>query len=137
MIEWENIDVIETGVEHTQCDCCAQTTTRGDGDLSHQGNYIGFYDVRFTSASGNHPPVVTIYVGDFSDTGKRTERWAARASWTRDGCSLLDWPPENKAQITMFTPLDRSDVLGTDFASEFWAMVDAIIMKDTRLEIFH
>lgn len=60
-----------------------------------------------------------------------------RVEWREEGFGLLDWSPEEKAAIVSHVPPGRGDVPGSDFEAEFWAMIDAIIMKDSRLQELH
>lgn len=136
MTNWDSIEVKETDTERALCDCCRSVTITANGDLFHLSSCLGFYSVRF-SESSEHPPVISIWTGDWSENAQQDTRWGARAVWYPEGCGLLDWTKEEKSSISSFTPLDRDEVLKTNFADEFWTMIDAIIMKNSRLERFH
>ncbi|WP_425098837.1 hypothetical protein [Tropicibacter sp. S64] len=137
-VRWEDISVEETGpVERTQCDCCRAETLQATGDLQSGEEWLGFFSVRWSDPRGeDHPPLFTVYVGDWSEAGTPDQRWAIRSYWRDTGLGLDDWSSEERAGITGFTPLDRADLLDTPFAATYWAMIDAIIMKDGRLEHF-
>lgn len=132
-MKWEDVSLVidEALSERVPCDCCRKTTVTAGGDLSYKEKFVGWYTVGFSEECSEAEPIITVYVGDWSDGAHCSQRWAARTIWREDGCMLLDW---DKAGIDRFTPLDREDVLGTDFATEFWALVDTVIMKDPRVE---
>lgn len=136
-MRWEDICVSERQTDQTKCDCCREVTTRATGDLSFKGDFKAWYDVFFSANSLTHPPMISIYVGDWSEDAAPDARWGARVVWHTEGCMLVDWDVETKEDIDLFTPLDRNDILGSDFAIEVWAMVDAVIMKDSRLKELH
>ena len=136
-MNWQDIQLKEVGIEYSSCDCCAKKTATIDGDLWLKEARLGFYSAQFTEAHPELRPTITLYVGDFTDAGSPKNRWGIRVVWREEGCGLLDWPPTEDGEPRSFTELDRDDVLGSEFASDFWAYVDAIIMKDSRLEHFH
>ncbi|WP_136439219.1 hypothetical protein [Pacificoceanicola onchidii] len=134
-MDWEAITVEETAsLTRTPCECCGKTTLQADGDLHHGNVWISCYSVRWSNCSDAPPPLLTVYVGDGSDGARADQRWAIRSYWRSEGLGLDDWSAEERAAITLFTLLDREDVLDTPFATEYWSMIDAIIMKDSRLE---
>lgn len=134
MIAWEDIVLEEDDeIERTRCDCCRGVTTRITGYLWADNDMLGWYSATFSEHGATHPPVITHYVGDWSEGAARDARWGMRVLWHAKGCTLLDWDDDRRAGITSFTPLDRGDVIGTPYADHLWAMTDAVIMKDTRL----
>ena len=137
MTDWQSIAVTEGDVEQTLCDCCRTTTTRASGDLSNATEFLGWYDVTFGRDFTRHPPLLRIYVGDWSENGSSDTRWGMRVFWHSEGCELVDRNDEEKDEIDAFTPLGRDDILNTPFSHELWAMTDAIIMKDSRLQELH
>jgi len=131
-VQWEDISVVEQETERTSCDCCQKVTTLGSVALLYEGEFIGWFSLKFSEASSSHLPVFRIYVGDWSEGAQVDTRWGIGVSWHSEGCTLLDWDEEENN--SSFTRLNRNDILGSDFAVELWAMVDAIIMKDSRLK---
>ncbi|AZV77483.1 hypothetical protein EBB79_05975 [Parasedimentitalea marina] len=84
--------------------------------------------------------LITVYTGDWNEDAAPNSRWATRISVDladKAGCSLMDWSQADLNGITMFTPLNRNDVLNTEYAPQLWACVDAILMKESRLEHMH
>ncbi|GAB1479253.1 hypothetical protein MASR2M74_18130 [Paracoccaceae bacterium] len=134
MTAWQNISVEEAETERTLCDCCRGTTVTAFGDLRHHDKWLGWYTVRFGADANRHPSVINLYVGDWSEKAPDSARWGMRVEWRDDGFELLDWSSEEKAAISSYVPLGRDDVLGFAFEAEFWAMIDASIMKDSRLQ---
>jgi hypothetical protein len=135
-MRWQDVDleIDEAASKQTSCDCCSKVTTHIEGFLSANGNHRGWHTVRLSEDVTNHQPLITIYVGDFSEGAPKDRKCGARTIWKTEGCELLDW--EDSA-ITSFTPLRRRDILGFEFEPEFWGLVDAVIMKDPRLEPLH
>lgn len=136
-MDWQSISLEEGETQRTLCDCCRKTTTEALGDLSIGTRYLGWYTARFSEDQLEHPPLLTIYTGDWSENAPINSRWGIRTIWHSEGCELLDWSQDDRNRIKSFTPLGREDVLSTPFAAEYWAMVDAIIMKDSRLQELH
>ena len=137
MTDWQDISITEHETEQVLCDCCRKTTIRGSGELTDGAEFLGWYDLSFGEDMPDHPPLLSIYVGDWSESGAPEKRWGMRVVWHSEGCQLLDWEEGETTGIENYTPLGREAVLGTGFESELWAMTDAIIMKDSRLERFH
>lgn len=136
-MDWEAIVLEEGDTTRTPCDCCRTTTTEAMGNLLSDGTYFAWYTARWSEAHPEHHLLVTVYTGDWSEGAPASARWGTRTEvrfGPESGCALLDWEPEQRATINSFTPLGRDDVLGSDYAKEFWACVDAILMKDPRLE---
>lgn len=136
-MDWQAITLEETETESVLCDCCRMTTTIANGDLSLGEAFIGWYSVRFSKNSSDHQPIISIYVGDWSEGAAKDTRWGMRVLWHPEGCELLDWQSNELEQIATYTPLGRGAILGTPYAEEMWAKIDAIIMKDSRLKELH
>lgn len=134
MNDWEAYSLKEEQTERIYCECCRSFTIHGSGHVLRSADWRGWYQLSFSEAWGSHPPVFTIYVGDWSEGAASTSRWAILVQWRTTGCGVLDWSPEDVAGITHFTPAGRDAVIGSDFEPELWRMVDAIIMKDSRLK---
>ncbi|WP_170383235.1 hypothetical protein [Ruegeria atlantica] len=133
-MRWEDISVIEQETERTPCDCCRKVTTFGAGELLYTGEFVGWFSVKFSEDPESHSTIIKVYVGDWSDGAPVDTRWGISVSCHSEGCTLLDWGEEDQKNNDLFTCLNRADILGSDFAAELWAMVDAIIMKDSRLK---
>lgn len=132
-MSWQDIDLSadEASLTETRCECCQSKTIQISGSLSKESCYLGWYSARFSEDMNAHFPIITIFVGDWSKDATREKRWAARAMWHSQGCELLDW--ESDLNVN-FTPLNRDEILGTEFAAEFWTLIDTVIMKEPRLE---
>ena len=136
-MKWEDFTVKEDERTETPCDCCASTTTELSGNLLHKNTYHSWHTARWSDAHLDIPMLITVYTGDWDKNAAQNSRWATRIAvpFGNDaGCSLMGWSDEDLARIYMFTPLNRNDILDTDYAPQLWASVDAILMKDRRLE---
>ncbi|MEJ6395360.1 hypothetical protein V8J82_19015 [Gymnodinialimonas sp. 2305UL16-5] len=118
----------------TRCACCGGTTLRLTGDLKDQNGWLAFYSVRYSAAHPERLPRFVLGYGDWSSEAPPGQRWVFGADWSKDhnGFRLADLssgPSQGDA-----THLDRSDILDTRFAEDAFAMLDAILMHDTRLK---
>ena len=133
-LAWEDITVVAGQITRIPCDCCNTTTTVLRGDLEHGATWIGFYDVRFTDGHSDVFPIFQVYTGDWSQGAPKESRWCFGADFNAAlGGFMLRDTSEDVFHIDA-TTLDRSDILGSPFAAEVFAMLDAIIMKDSRLQ---
>ncbi|MEP5630362.1 MAG: hypothetical protein ABJP79_00615 [Tateyamaria sp.] len=134
---WEQITVLEGDHEQIPCDCCGKTTTKISGDIEGPNGWLGFYFVRFSGAHPEHPAVFRIATGDWSDGALAENRWIFDLEYDvgAEGFRVLD--TKSQGDGASATYLDRADIVGSSFAPEAFAMVDAIFMKDTRLAELH
>ena len=139
MMDWQSLEVKVTQATETPCDCCRAVTTDATGDLYKGNEFLAWYSARWSDGHPDVPMIITIYCGDWREGASSDQRWGTQAEvrFGRDGgCVLVDWSEKAKAKITLFTPLGRDDVLQTSYAPEFWSCIDAVLMKDPRLEHF-
>lgn len=133
-LSWEELNVIEDDIETTPCDCCGTSTVQVNGDIEKEnGDWIAFYWVRFSKGHPDVFPVFHFGTGDWSESASSQNRWVFAMEFCREseGCRVIDFPQDGR--LTSATCLSRNDLLSTDFASDAFAMFDAVIMKDTRL----
>ncbi|WP_420005744.1 hypothetical protein [Arenibacterium sp. LLYu02] len=136
-MDWESLTLEEDEVTEIPCECCRGVTIEAMGHILRDGAYIAWYTARWGANHPDVPAIITVYCGDWSEGAPVTNRWGTRTevrTGPESGCMLLDWSVADKARIDSFTPLGREDVLGSPYAPEFWACIDAVLMKDQRLE---
>ncbi|MEO1795887.1 MAG: hypothetical protein AAFR53_02590 [Pseudomonadota bacterium] len=133
-LDWEAIMLDEGSVTRTPCDCCRATTTSVEGDIEGPDGWIGFYTVRFSAGHLDRVVIFQVFTGDWSEGASSSNRWCfwAEFSLEQQGFCVLD--PVDDEQPKSFTALKRADIIGSPFAPEAFAMLDAIYMKDSRLE---
>ena len=136
-VAWQDIVLEEGPLEKTPCDCCGQTTFTVEGNLLHDDNWLAFYTVRFNPKHLDAYPVFTIGTGDWSDTADASNRWFFGAEYNAvsEGFRLIDLKTEDTQKA--YVPLNRDDIIGSPFAPEAFAMLDAIFMGDARLKDIH
>ncbi len=127
------ITLKERAVTQSPCDCCGNTTFRVTGDLHDDRGWLAFYSVRHTPTHPDQPSAFTLGYGDWTEAAPTTARWIFGAVWSLPHqafmlSDLADQPPQGEA-----THLNRSDILGTSFAEDAFAMLDAVLLNDTRL----
>ena len=138
-MDWQSLEVEEGDTTLTPCECCNSTTAEITGYILSKTQDLAWYNARWSPAHPETPLTMVVYTGDWSDGGLATARWGSRISvyyQPEPGCSLLDWEATQQNTLNSFTPLDRNDILGSSYEPELWACVDAILMKDQRLENF-
>ena len=136
-MEWQSLDIEEESVETTNCDCCGKNTIEVVGNVLSGSDFLSWYVVRWSEGHTDIPPAIKLYTGDWSEGAPAETRWGVAVHWhlgPSGGLSVGDWSPESRQKISLFTPVDRDDVIGTAFEEELWPMIDAIIMEDTRLK---
>ena len=131
-LNWEELIVQTDGLNKTPCDCCGTTTLEYLGDLYHGEDWVAFYWVRMTEGHPDSLPQFWLGMGNWSEGTDKTEKWIFGAEYSRQhqGFMLMDLARDSD----LATYLDRDDIIGTDFAEEGFAMLDAIILKDDRLK---
>ena len=132
--DWQSVIVEELEAETTNCDCCGETTTSLQGDLLVNTDRIGFYYVNFTRAHPEQAPEFRIGTGNWSETARKSDRWVFSALYhpSIQGFEVQDLSGD--AEAVNATYLKREDIIGRPFVNEAFALLDAIFMKESRLE---
>ena len=136
-MDWQSLDIEEERAETTSCDCCGKNTVEPVGNVLSGSDFLSWYVLHRSEGHLDIPPVIQLYTGDWSEGAPADTRWGVTMQWhlgPDGGLSLGDWSPDSRQQNSLFTPVDRDDIIGSAFEKELWPMVDAIIMKDTRLK---
>ncbi|MGR3493860.1 hypothetical protein [Citreimonas sp.] len=132
-----DVTLREGEVEHTTCTCCPAPVTIVTGYLEVGDLSAGWYTVGVTHNQPGGPvhlPLIRLYIGDWTDAAGPDERWGARIGISSEGPQLLDWGDTEKAEARpVFTPLDRTQVLGTPMEPQLFALIDVILQHDSRL----
>lgn len=136
-MRWQDCSLEEEERTDTPRDCCGSSTTEFTGNVLHLNSFHSWYTALWSDAHPDIPMHITIYTGDWGEDAPQSHRWATRIAvhqGDEGGCSLMDWSAEEQKEISMFTPLNRDDVLNSDYAPQLWACVDAVLMNECRLE---
>ncbi|MGD1924234.1 MAG: hypothetical protein ACFB03_08590 [Paracoccaceae bacterium] len=132
--DWQSILIEELEAEETLCDCCGQTTTSLQGDLLVEDGWIGFYFVNFTRAHLEHSPNFRVGLGNWSEEADTRDRWIFSADYhpNLNAFTILDHLGETTTVDAVH--LSREDIVGQPFSHEAFALLDAIYLKESRLE---
>ena len=135
-VEWQDIDVQTGDLESVPCDCCGSTSQLIRGDLETGGNWLAFYTCRWTPAHPDKGVEFRLGTGNWSENTPKPERWMFGATYSREHNGFMLDDLSGPDAYPMAVALDRDDILGTSFAAEAFAMLDAIFVKDKRLQEF-
>lgn len=133
--DWTLLNVMEETHSETRCDCCGTTAHQLSGNVVGPDGPLSGYSVTWTD--GHDEPVrILLMVGDWTDGGKAAERWVFGADFDRNNktFTLADTSKIEGRDPGVATYLDRADIVGTDFAREGIAIVDAILKKHSALK---
>jgi len=135
-LTWEDIDVEGSKEERTPCECCGKWTIEVRGDLLKSNEWIAFYWVRFAQGHPESSPTIHCGTGDWSESAADDQRWLFGVEYNLEakGFHLLDLRIDHEQALPNYTALNRDEILGTQFAQDAFAMIDAIWMKDPHLE---
>ena len=133
-VAWQAIDVLEGPATNTICACCGNTTAMLQGDLYAEEDWLGFYYIWLTPKCVERPPLFRLGTGDWSDEAPTEERWIFEVEYYSQTNSFMIGNVSERCLKVRATCLDRADIVGTAFASEAFAMIDAVFMKENRLE---
>lgn len=133
-LAWQDIRIEEGAVTSTPCDCCGTRTLVVEGDLIASEGWLAFYTARFTEGHRSNGIAFQIGTGTWSEDTAARDRWLFRAIFdpAENSFMIVDTPPDTGI---VATALRRDDIIGSPFAAEAFAMLDAIFMKDNRLEV--
>lgn len=118
----------------TSCDCCGGTTLRLTGDLRDAAGWLAFYSVRYTPTHPDPMAEFTLGYGDWTAEAPRDRRWVFGATWSVSHRAFMLRDLSAAPTTVDAIHLDRADILGTPFAADAFAMLDAVLLHDARLE---
>lgn len=138
-LDWQALAVEPLKSAEGRCDCCGTATRRVWGAVSQDGGSLAAYYVGWTVERPDHGARFELVVGSWGEEADAGER-----AWVELEYRLVDGegafmvvdaagPDDAKAGLAA-TALRRDDVIGTPLAPQVFAIVDAVIMKDARLE---
>jgi len=136
---WQSLEIEPTGESTGHCDCCDSTTTRVWGFVYRDGGAVGTYFVGWAERRPDHGASIELILGEWGDTATRQQRYVVALD-----CRIVEASPQfmvvdaegrlPSADDLAGSALKRSEVVDTPLAPQVFALVDAIYMRDPRLE---
>ncbi|TNC47998.1 hypothetical protein FHG66_15260 [Rubellimicrobium rubrum] len=139
-IRWQEIVVIPEIEEDVICDCCGQPACSAEGRLVHNEAPLGRFSVRWRPGEPDHPARHVLYLGDWNRKGGMDDGPAVAAADYRGGENHGFYLRDDAAQLLqMLRPwrphfIRRADAIGQPLGEVLFAMLDAIHVKDPRLQ---
>lgn len=140
--DWRDFEVEETGSESGYCECCGNTTKRVWGFVYRFGEPVGAYFVGWTQGMPDHGAAFDLILGDWSVSAADSDRYSVSLDFRLiDGSPQLmvvdadDRMPPGNDDSPFGTAFKRSDVIGTSLAAQVFAIVDAIYMSGSAVEV--
>ena len=139
-MRWQEIVVIPEIEEDVVCDCCRQPARSAEGRLVHREEPLGRFTVRWLPGVPDHPARHVLYLGDWNRRGGMDDGPAVAAAEYQGGAShgfyLRDDTPQILTALKPWRPhfIRRADAIGKPLGEVLFAMLDAIHVKDPRLQ---
>lgn len=133
--DWKLLNVMEETHDTTSCECCGTAAHRLSGKVLGPDGPLSGYAVEWTD--GHDEPVrILLMVGDWTDGAAAEDRWVFGADFDREKrtFTLADTSKIEGCDPGVATYLDRDVIVGTEFAREGIAIVDAILKKHSVLK---
>ena len=139
-MRWQEIVVIPEIEEDVTCDCCGEPARSVEGRLIHREEPIGRFTVRWRPGVPDHPARHTLYLGDWNRKGGMDDGPAVAAAdymgGEQHGFYLRDDTAVLLKSLKPWRPhfIRRADAIGKPLGEVLFAMLDAIHVKDPRLQ---
>jgi hypothetical protein len=139
-MRWQEIVVIPEVEEPTTCDCCGRPARRAEGRLTRHEAPLARFTVRWCPDDPGHPARHVLYLGDWQRRGGMQGGPAVAAADYRGGAGhgfyLRDDAPQLLKSLKPWRPhfIRRQDAIGQPLGERLFAMLDAIHVKDPRLQ---
>lgn len=138
-LRWQEIVVIPETEEEIRCDCCGFPARRVEGRLLHREETIGRFTVRWRPGRPDHPARHVLYLGNWTRRSLQDPAMVAAAEYLggeRHGFYLRDDAATILKALAPWKPIfvRRADAIGKPLGQAIFAMLDAIHVKDPRLQ---
>lgn len=139
-MRWQEIVVIPEIEEDVICDCCGLPARSAEGRLIHREEPLGRFSVRWRPGVPEHPARHVLYLGDWNRKGGMEDGPAVAAAdylgGENHGFYLRDDTPQLLKALKPWRPhfIRRDDAIGKPLGEVLFAMLDAIHVKDPRLQ---
>ena len=136
-LDWRALTVTEEDISTTPCDCCGSKTNWISGDVESTEGWLEFYHVVWTDGHPERGATFRLFLGDWSEDAETEARWIFGATYNMEQNSFMIMDLAENPTKTRAIHLNRDQVAGTEFAKDSFAIIDAIFLKDSRLEEIH
>ena len=139
-IRWQEIVVIPEIEEDATCECCGQPARSAEGRLVHNEAPLGRFSVRWRPGEPYHPARHVLYLGDWNRKGGMDDGPAVAVADYRGGENHGFYLRDDAGQLLkVLKPwrphyIRRADAIGQPLGDVLFAMLDAIHVKDPRLQ---
>ncbi len=133
---WEDLILEEESFSLGICECCQNETASVTGFLYDKFDNWVAYNVCYTKGVPDHGAEFTLITGQWGEGSSPNDRYVIVLDYyPNSGFMVAENCFERKGQIVSAATnfVDRDGVIGTDFASTLFMIVDAVYMKETRL----
>ena len=139
-MRWQEIVVLPEVEEEVTCDCCGKPARSAEGRLEHREVPIARFTFRWRPTDPSHPARHVLYLGDWTRKGGMDDGPAVAAAdylgGEKHGFYLRDDAAQLLKMLKSWRPryIRRADAIGTPLGEKLFAMLDAIHVKDPRLQ---
>jgi len=133
-LDHASISLEERDATTIPCACCGTATRRVTRDLRDRDGWLAYYSVDHTAAHPERGARFTLGHGDWTRDSPAHKRRVFGATWSPDHRAFMRNDMARMPTSVDAIHLDRADILGTPFAEEAFAMLDAVLLFDSRLE---
>lgn len=139
-MRWQEIVVIPEVEEGVTCDCCGRPARSAEGRLVHREVPLGRFSVRWIPGDPDHSARHVLYLGDWNRRGGMDDGPAVAAAEYRGGQAhgfyLRDDTSQLLKALKPWRPhyIRRHEAIGQPLGEVLFAMLDAIHVKDPRLQ---
>jgi hypothetical protein len=140
--DWRDFEIEQTGEDGGHCDCCGDTTKRVWGFVRYCGEPFGAYFLGWTVGKPDHGAAFDLILGDFDEDAPSTSRFAISLDYriVEGSGSFMVVDAESRIPVEATNALfgkalKRTDIVGTELASEVFGVVDAIYLSSSGDEL--
>lgn len=134
---WQNLLIEEDGRSTGRCECCQNETISLSGFVSTETESLAAYFIAYTNGQPKHGAEFTFVVGKWGDAAMAKDRFViVMHHFPEQGFMIDSDIVEKKSNMQELASnfLNRDDIIGSKFADTLFSMVDAVYMKDSRLD---
>ena len=139
-IRWQEFVVLSDHEERVACDCCGLPARSAEGRLVLREEPMGRFTVRWRPGHPEHPARHVLYLGNWNRRGTGEDGPSVAAAdylgGENHGFYLRDDTAEILKALRPWRPhfIRRADAIGQPLGDLLFAMLDAVHVKDPRLQ---
>jgi hypothetical protein len=126
------------GESSTHCACCGNVSRIVWGAVDTSERRVAAYFVQWTVGSPDHHPNLDLVVGAWGEGTTPDDRVLVSVLSLPGGISVIDATGRRADDRALYgRALTRDEVIGTPFATNVFALFDAIWVQDVRIQELH